>query len=204
MAAEADQNPHVAHAVLDDAGGFHVIDEPIDLSAYRWEDWITFALFWVLSFVVFYQVFTRYILEDAAGWTEEIARYLLVAVVFIGGAMCVRKNNHIQVDFFYRLMPHWMQRTVSTAVDIFRAAFLAYAAWLTYLLMQRIGSQRMAIVDLPMGFVFGAMLFGFTMMAFRAVQVTWRHWKQGYSVLERPETAIDDKSAIGGFEEPAK
>jgi len=42
------------------------------------------------------------------------------------------------------------------------------------------------------------------MMAFRAVQVTWRHWKQGYSVLERPETAIDDKSAIGGFEEPAK
>jgi TRAP-type transport system small permease protein len=204
MAAEADQNPHVAPAVLDDAGGFHVTDEPIDLSAYRWEDWITFALFWVLSFVVFYQVFTRYILEDAAGWTEEIARYLLVAVVFIGGAMGVRKNNHIQVDFFYRPMPHWMQRTVSTAVDIFRAAFLAYAAWLTYLLMQRIGSQRMAIIDLPMGFVFGAMLFGFTMMAFRAVQVTWRHWKQGYSVLERPETAIDDKSAIGGFEEPAK
>jgi len=70
--------------------------------------------------------------------------------------------------------------------------------------MQRIGAQRMAIVDLPMGLVFGAMLFGFAMMAFRAVQVTGRHWRQGYSVLERPETAIEDKGAIGGFEEAAK
>jgi TRAP-type C4-dicarboxylate transport system permease small subunit len=118
--------------------------------------------------------------------------------------MCVRKNNHIQVDFFYRLMPRFLQRAMSTAVDLFRVAFLAYATWLTYLLIQRIGSQRMAIVDLPMGLVFGAMMVGFAMMAFRAVQVTWRHWKQGFSVLERPETAIEDKGGIGGLEEPAK
>ena len=204
MAEDSSQNPHVAHAVLDDSGGFHITDEPVDLSVYRWEDWVTFALFWSLAFVVFYQVFTRYILDDAAGWTEEIARYLLVAVVFIGAAMNVRKNNHIQVDFFYRLMPRWMQRTLSTAVDLFRMLFLGYATWLTYLLVQRIGAQRMAIVDLPMGLVFGAMLFGFAMMFFRSVQVMWRHWKQGYSVLERPETAIDDKASIGGYEEASR
>lgn len=204
MTQAADQNPHVGHAVLDDAGGFHVTDEPVDLAAYRWEDWVSFALFWALSFVVFYQVFTRYMLEDAAGWTEEIARYLLVAIVFIGGAMCVRKNNHIQVDFFYRLMPRWLGRAMSTAVDLFRVAFLVYAVWLTYLLMQRIGGQRMAIVDLPMGLVFGAMLFGFAMMAFRALQIAWRHWRQGYSVLERPETAIPDSASLEGYEEAAR
>ena len=45
----------------------------------------------------------------------------------------------------------------------------------------------MAVVELPMGLVFGSMIFGFALMFMRSVQVGWRHWKNGYSVLERPE-----------------
>jgi TRAP-type transport system small permease protein len=186
VTAVEEQNPRVGHEVLDDAG-FHVTDEAVDLSIYGWEDWASFVLFWLLAGIVFYQVFTRYVIEDPAGWTEEIARYFLVAVVFIGAAMSVRKNNHIQVDYFYRLMPLAMGRVVSTAVDVFRCLFLGYATWLCWLLIQRIGSSRMAIVDLPMGWVFGAMLFGFVVMFWRSLEVAWRHWKQGYSALERPE-----------------
>ena len=186
MAVAAEQNPHVAHEVLDDAG-FHVTDEAVDLSIYGWEDWASFVLFWLLAYIVFYQVFTRYILEDPAGWTEEIARYFLVAVVLIGAAMSVRKNNHIQVDYFYRLMPKAMGRVVSTAVDVARCLFLGYSSWLCWLLIQRIGMSRMAIIDLPVGWVFSAMLFGFVLMFWRSLGVAWRHWKQGYSVLERPE-----------------
>ena len=177
--------------VLGADGQFHVTDEPIDISIYGWEDWVSFLLFWVLAIIVFYQVFTRYVMNNPAGWTEEIARYFLVAVVFIGASMSVRKNNHIHVDYFYRLMPRAMGRVVSTAVDIARCAFLGYAAWLTWLLIQRIGNQRMAIVDLPMGWVFGAMMFGFALMFLRSLQVAWRHWKRGYSVLERPESALE-------------
>jgi TRAP-type C4-dicarboxylate transport system permease small subunit len=188
-----------ARAAAGDA--FHVVDEPVDLAVYRFEDWISFVLFWALALVVFYQVFTRYVLDDAAGWTEEIARYLLVAVVFIGASMSVRKNNHIQVDFFYRLIPRAMQRVLSTAVDVLRVAFLGYAAYLAWQLTARIGGQRMAIVDLPMGWVFGAMTFGFALMCLRAAQVARRHWRQGYSVLERPETALADPAGAQGFEE---
>ena len=190
MEPQQQQNPHVGHEVLDDAG-FHVTDEPIDLSIYGWEDWVSFLLFWVLAFIVFYQVFTRYFLGDPAGWTEEIARYFLVAVVFIGASMSVRKNNHIQVDVFYRFMPRLLARALSLAVDLIRIAFFGYAAWLNWLLLERIGSQRMAIVELPMGWVFGAMLFGFILMFLRSLQVGWRHWRQGYSVLERPEIALE-------------
>ncbi|MBK8063538.1 MAG: TRAP transporter small permease [Betaproteobacteria bacterium] len=182
------QSPQDEH-VLGADGQFHVTDEPIDISIYGWEDWISFVLFWLLAFIVFYQVFTRYALNDPAGWTEEIARYFLVAVVFIGASMSVRKNNHIHVDYFYRLMPGWMGRALSTGVDVLRCAFLGYSAWLTWLLIQRIGAQRMAIVDLPMGWVFGAMLFGFTLMFLRSLQVAWTNWRRGWSVLERPEGA---------------
>ena len=190
MDTQQQLNPHVGHEVLD-AAGFHVTDEPIDLSIYGWEDWVSFLLFWVLAFIVFYQVFTRYFLGDPAGWTEEIARYFLVAVVFIGASMSVRKNNHIQVDVFYRFMPPRLARIMSLAVDVIRICFFGYAAWLNWQLLDRIGSQRMAIVELPMGWVFGAMLFGFILMFFRSLKVGWRHWRQGYSVLERPEIALE-------------
>ncbi len=177
----------VQEHVLGDDGQFHVEDEAVDVSIYGWEDWVTFALFWMMAAVVFYQVFTRYVLDDSAGWTEEIARYFLVAVVFVGASMSVRKNNHIQVDYFYRLMPKAMARVLSTAVDVVRCLFLGYATWLTWLLIERIGSSPMAIIDLPVGWVFGAMLFGFALMFLRSLQVAWRHWKAGFSILERPE-----------------
>jgi len=192
MSAPAEGEAGADH-VLGADGRFHAVDEEVRFSIYGWEDWIVLAVFWILALVVFYQVFTRYVLNDAAGWTEEIARYLLIAVTFLGGAMAVRRGTHIQVDFVYRFLPPAAGRVMSTFVDAVRVAFFGYAVWLTWLLMDRIGSQRMAVVELPIGLVFGAMLVGFALMFGRALQVAWKHWRHGYSVLERPEFTYGDK-----------
>ncbi len=185
------QNPHVGHEVLDDAG-FHVTDKPIDLSGHGWEDWLALALFWILAAVVFIQFFTRYALNDSAGWTEEIARYLLICTVFIGASISVRKNNHIQVDVFYRFMPRLMGRALATAIDAIKVFFFGYTAWLTWVLLGKIGSSRMAIVDLPIGIVYSFVLLGFVMMTYRAIVAAIQDWRRGYSVLERPEIGISD------------
>ena len=39
--------------VLNDKGEFNVQDEDIDLSHYRFEDFVFFVIFWVLGFVIF-------------------------------------------------------------------------------------------------------------------------------------------------------
>ena len=174
---------------MNEAGEFDVREEEIDLSHYRFEDWTAFAIFWALALVIFYQFFTRYALNDSASWTEEIARYLLIATAFVGAAINVRKNNHIQVDFLYRFLPRTASRVMSTIVDVLRAAFLAYCVWLTYALMLKIGSSRMAIIDLPMGLVYGFVLAGFALMTWRAIGVAIANWKRGASVLEKPELA---------------
>jgi TRAP-type C4-dicarboxylate transport system permease small subunit len=173
--------------VLNEAGEFDVHDEPIDLSQYRFENWLAFAIFWVLALVIFYQFFTRYALNDSASWTEEIARYLLVCVVFVGAAINVRKNNHIQVDFIYRFLKPKVARPLSTIVDIVRILFFAYCVWLTVTLMEKIGGQRMAIVDWPIGLMYGVVAFGFVLMTWRGVDVAIANWKRRASVLERPE-----------------
>ena len=182
-----------AEHIIDEKGEFHIEDEVVDLSPYRFEDWFAFVIFWVLAVVIFYQFFTRYALNDSASWTEEIARYLLIAVAFVGAAINVRKNNHIQVDFFYRLMPPAMTRPLSTGVDVLRILFFGYCIWLTVALMRKIGGSRMAIIDWPIGILYAFVLFGFVLMTWRAIGVGRDNWTRGYSVLERPELADEAK-----------
>lgn len=175
--------------VLDAEGHFHAADEAIDLSVYAWEDWLTLVFFWLLALDVFYQFFTRYVLQDSAAWTEEIARYILIVVCFVGASMGVRRNTHIQVEFLYRYLPKSVGRVLSTFVDVVRIAFLGYAVWLTAELIPKIQSLRMTVVDFPLTYMYGLVGFGFVMMTFRSIQVAIRHWRQGWSVLERPGDA---------------
>jgi TRAP-type C4-dicarboxylate transport system permease small subunit len=202
MQHETQSKPGAQEHVLTASGEFDVHDQPIDLGVYGFEDWISFGFFWLLAGTVFLQFFTRYALNDSAGWTEEIARYLLICTVFVGAAVSVRKNNHIHVDFFYRILPKPLMRVMSTLVDVARIAFFGYATWLTYLLLQRIGSQRMAVVDLPIGLMYCIVLAGFALMTWRAVGVARLNWKRGGSVLERPELIDGTSDSSGAAESP--
>jgi TRAP-type C4-dicarboxylate transport system permease small subunit len=172
--------------IMGEDGQFHAQDEAVDLFGTPYEGWVALAFFWALGLTVFYQFFTRYVMNDSASWTEEIARYLLIAVVFIGAAIGVAKNNHIQVDFFYRHMPAAMSKSMSRLVDVIRVLFFAAAVVLTVQMMLKLGNARMTIIDLPMNIVYGICLLGFAAMFVRSIRVARVHWKQGYSVLERP------------------
>ncbi len=179
--------------VMGDDGEFHAPEQAVDLSGTPPEAWVALGFFWLLGGVVFYQFFTRYVLNNSAAWTEEIARYLLIAVVFTGATLGVIKNNHIQVDFFYRYMPPRMARAMSTLVDVVRVLFFAAAVVLTVMMMLKLGNNsRMTMVDLPMNWVYATCLLGFAMMTVRAVLVARRHHQRGYSVLERPMTEMTD------------
>jgi len=167
------------------AASFGEADDAVDLSDTIPEAWLALLFFWALGLTVLYQFITRYVFNDSAAWTEEIARYLLIATVFVGAVIGVAKNNHIQVDFFYRFMPKGLSRSVSLLTDALRVAFLAAASWLTWLLMQKMGNYQMTIVNLPMNIVYGVVLLAFVLMTWRSLWVMWRHWQQGFSVLER-------------------
>jgi TRAP-type C4-dicarboxylate transport system permease small subunit len=183
----------LAPKVMGDDGEFHATDEAVDLSHTTPEAWVALAFFWALGATVFYQFFTRYVLNNSAAWTEEIARYLLIAVVFVGAAIGVAKNNHIQVDFLYRYLPARVARVLAVAVDVLRIAFFAAATVLTGQMMQKLVDYKMTIVDLPMNIVYGVCMFGFAAMTLRSLWVMRVHLKRGYTVLERPESTMEDR-----------
>lgn len=175
----------------------HVFDEappPADLSGYGVEDWVTLAVFWLMVSCVVAQFFTRYVLNNSLAWTEEIAIYALVVVVFLGSSLCVRASRHIQVDFLYRYLPKPAGRALSTLVDVVRIGFLGYATVLVWKYASLIPDEMMTTVDLPKSLVFNAVLAAFALMTLRAVIVAWQNWRRGYSVLENP-AAFDGSEA---------
>ena len=170
---------------------FEEVAPEAELGGYGFEDWLSFAIFWIMALCVFLQFFTRYVLNDSFAWTEEIATYCLVVIVFVGSAMCVRLNRHIQVDFFYRHMPAAFGRWLSRVVDVLRISFFVAAVVLTGQMMLKLGSNtRMTVVDAPMNLVYALVLLGFVAMTIRSIQVARVHWRRGYSVLERPMTSL--------------
>lgn len=186
---DLDSNPKV----ITDEGEFQATDEAVDLSHTTPEGWAALGLFWLLGVTVLYQFVTRYVFNDSAAWTEEIARYLLIGTVFVGAAIGVAKNNHIQVDLLYRYLGPRLGRALALAVDILRIGFFIWAAVLTAQMMVKMKDLQMTIVELPMNLVYGLCLVGFVAMALRSMLVMRIHLRRGYSVLERPASVMEDR-----------
>src|SRR5215207_8765875 len=89
-------------------------DEEVTIE-YHPENWVAFVLFWALGFIVFLQFFSRYVLNSSFAWTEEIARYGLMLLAFIGGAVVTRKKGQIAVELVSNLMKPGPARIVLLA-----------------------------------------------------------------------------------------
>ena len=54
----------------------------------------------VLVLDVLWGVFTRYALSEQAKWSEELARFLLIWISLLGGAVAFGEKSHLGVDYF--------------------------------------------------------------------------------------------------------
>ncbi|MDQ8195634.1 TRAP transporter small permease [Coraliomargarita sp. SDUM461004] len=73
----------------------------------KFKQWMTTALNGLLILAVallvldvVWGVFTRYVMGEQANWTEELARFLLVWVSLLGGAVAFGQKSHLGVDYF--------------------------------------------------------------------------------------------------------
>jgi TRAP-type C4-dicarboxylate transport system permease small subunit len=154
------------------------------------EDWIALLLFWALAFIVFLQFFTRYVLNDSLSWTEEIARYGLMSLAFIGGAVVTRKKAHIAVELLANLMkPGPLKSVLLALVDFVTLGFMGLMAYFSLTIVERMHSQRMTVFELPMSIVYGVVGLGCFLMLARQAQVVWRNardgWRQAPSVTDQ-------------------
>jgi TRAP-type C4-dicarboxylate transport system permease small subunit len=161
-----------------------VEDEDVQLE-HHIENWLGFAVFWGLAAIVFLQFFTRYVLNDSLAWTEEIARYGLIWVTFIGAAIVARKNLHISVEVLLHYLPVVPARLLLAFVDVIKLSFMGLLAYFSLTIVERMQWQRMVIIDLPMSIVYGGVALGCFLMLIRQAIIFFRNARDGWQSAQR-------------------
>ena len=76
----------------------------------------------LITVVVPWGVFTRYVLHSAASWPEPMAILLSVVLTFFGAAMGVRSGQHMRVTVLRDLLPRGPQLAVDLVAETLLAA----------------------------------------------------------------------------------
>ncbi|MBV8578863.1 MAG: TRAP transporter small permease [Acetobacteraceae bacterium] len=80
----------------------------------------------LISAVIPWAVFTRYVLNSAASWPEPLAILLTIVLTFIGAAAGYRLNLHMNVGYFAGLLPPPWRRALDILVQLLMALIAVF------------------------------------------------------------------------------
>jgi len=136
------------------------------------EVFICVILMSVMAVLLNIQVFMRYVMKDALSWTEELARYIFVWLVYIGISYGAKISKHLRVEAGLDLFPKKARPYLLLAADAFFlcfALYISYRGWGIVERQIRLG-QVSAAMRIPMWIVSAAPMVGFGMAAVRVAQ----------------------------------
>jgi TRAP-type transport system small permease protein len=137
--------------------------------------WLTSAALLVMVAVmtgtVILSVFFRYVLNDALSWTDEVARYLMIWIAWIGAGPAIRQGGHIAVDLLVTRLPAPIGRIVTVLGQLAAIAFLGVVLFYSLSLMGRMGMQTTAALGISMQFPYAGMPVGAALMIYHCVIV---------------------------------
>ena len=158
-------------------------DKETDVSDFGLIDLPGLIALWGLAGIVFLQFFTRYVLNDSLAWTEEIARYMLIVVGFLGGVSVTRKGTHIFLEFFYRYLSPRAGKWLAVAMELLTCTFFGYLAYLAVILAGKTRT-KMASVEIPKSLLYWCVCVALALMA--VYSAMWLIRK----VRQKPEDVI--------------
>src|SRR6516164_5558973 len=84
----------------------------------------------LISAVIPWGVYTRYVLNSAASWPEPMAILLTIVLTFFGAAACYRAGTHMRVSVAVRALPPSLRRVIEPLSEVLVALVgLFMAIW---------------------------------------------------------------------------
>ena len=99
----------------------------------KWVDRFNGALLALMFLTTFYQVLVRNVLFTTAMWTEELAKFLFVYIVFLGSATLVENEGHICIAVLTNRLPARLARWHKLFVLLVLIAFGVIFVWSSWL-----------------------------------------------------------------------
>ncbi|MBE3064384.1 MAG: TRAP transporter small permease [Spirochaetes bacterium] len=82
------------------------------------EVYLAVVIFSALIVSIFLEVFMRYVLNNPSPELFELSIYCFVWVIYLGGALATRYNQHVRFDLIYRALPEKARRVMEIAFDL--------------------------------------------------------------------------------------
>lgn len=111
------------------------------------------------------QILFRYVFRSSLMWSEELGRYMLIGITFLGAAIALHQGKHICIDFIVIKLPEELRRYINIIVNIillialslltYNSLLSVQANWVAETPAMRI-SLGLIYINLPLGF--GAMI----------------------------------------------
>jgi TRAP-type C4-dicarboxylate transport system permease small subunit len=90
----------------------------------------------LISAIIPWAVFTRYVLNSAASWPEPLAVLLTIVLTFIGAAAAYRLNLHMNVAYFANQLPPLYRKLLDLLVQLLMALIALFMVWWGALLVE--------------------------------------------------------------------
>ncbi len=128
------------------------------------------------------QIVLRYIFNDSLIWSDEISRYLLIALVFLGAATAVRQQEHIVINLIDGYISDRALEVLKRLVDVVLAAYLLAIIYHSHTVVMLFLSQPSSALHLPMGVPYATIPLGFALALWRLLGPYLNRLPRGHGV----------------------
>lgn len=137
------------------------------------EEYLLVFAFGSMVVYIFMQILFRYIFNLPLAWSEELARFTFVWLIYLGASLAVKRKRHLRVDAALLLYPKVIRPYVTLLGDLLFLFFAIVIAKETATLIHAITFVRPQVspaMQIPMGLAYLAVPISFGLMIIRIVQ----------------------------------
>ena len=116
--------------------------------------------------LMFLQVIGRHLLLRGLFWAEELSRYSMVTIVYLGAAVACKNRDHIAVTFFEGKLKGKLQKIYRLIIALLSAGFLAAVIKFGFEALPLIAMQTSANMRMPMHYIYVMIPLGSCIMLF--------------------------------------
>ena len=125
--------------------------------------WTLIVILAAMATMVFVNVVLRFTTDRSLLWVEEVSRYLLIWLTFLGGGPVLRYGGHLGIDTLQEALPRHAG-AIRAAIFAILLGFFAFMVWVGLRYAEFAWAQTTPVMQIPIGAVYLAMPIGFALM----------------------------------------
>lgn len=136
------------------------------------EEYVSILLFSSLIILCFLQILFRFVFNFSLSWTEELSRYVFIALVYISASLAVVRGAHVRVEVIDNYIKGANKRILDTIIDLSFAIFMIYIGYygIEITIETLDVEQTTPALGWSSGWVYAVVPFSFYLIALRLIQ----------------------------------